>query len=242
MPGAAWTEDELKIILQYERTAKSAYTLYHEIIRNGHARTYTAVRRKIENMGLHKPERYVTGHEHSIGYFDIETTDLKADIGIILSWAIKERDKGIVKSACITKEEIVNGDFDRRVVAEMVDAMKEYDTLVTYYGTRFDIPYARTRALEYKFAFPTYRELSHKDLYYQVRRALQLHRNSLKAATKYFGIAGKTDIDISVWRKARYGDEKALQYVFKHNIADVRILERLHKKIELYCPPSVQPA
>lgn len=38
-----WTEDEIRILDQYERTAKSAFTLYQEIRIAGYNRTYKAV-------------------------------------------------------------------------------------------------------------------------------------------------------------------------------------------------------
>jgi uncharacterized protein YprB with RNaseH-like and TPR domain len=83
--------------------------------------------------------------------------------------------------------------------------------------------------------------MSHKDIYYQIRRLFKLHSNALASACEFFGIAGKTRLKPEIWRKAQYGDEKSLKYILKHNIADVRILERLHKKIERYNTPIVQP-
>ena len=56
-----WTEDEVRIISEYERTNKSCYALFNEINNSGYKRTYKAVSRKIENMGLRKPKRYKTG-------------------------------------------------------------------------------------------------------------------------------------------------------------------------------------
>ena len=76
MPGVKWTEDEIRILDQYERTAKSAFVLYQEIRIAGYNRTYKAVSRKIESLGLRKPTRYTTGHEMTIGYLDIESKDL----------------------------------------------------------------------------------------------------------------------------------------------------------------------
>ncbi|HCO82523.1 MAG TPA: hypothetical protein DIT95_03190, partial [Arenibacter sp.] len=131
---------------------------------------------------------------------------------------------------------------DKRIVEMLCEELNNYDTLLTYYGTRFDIPFIRTRAIDNNIRFPFYREVSHKDLYYQVRSKLRLNSNSLKTATEFLGIRGKTKLDPRIWRDATYGDGDALQTVLAHNIADVVILERLHKKIEDYCPSSVVPA
>ena len=138
---ANWSEEEVALLSVYERTNKSAYTLYTEMRRAGYNRTYKAVSRKIENLGFRKPKRYTTGQERRLGYLDIETTSFKANIGIKLSWAIKTRDSTKTTSALITKEEIFSGDYDKRIVEMLCEELNNYDTLLTYYGTRFDIPF-----------------------------------------------------------------------------------------------------
>ena len=236
-----WTEDEIEILLQYENTAKSSYALFNEVVNSGYNRTYTSVTRKIENMGLRKPKRYKTGKELRLGYLDIETSNLKASIGIMLSWAIKSRDKNEIKGAVIDKQDILDGVYDGKLVELLVEEMNNYDLLFTYYGTNFDIPFIRTRCLDHNVRFPVYREISHKELYYMVRSKLKLHNNRLATVCEFFGIQGKTPVDPRLWREAMYGDEKALKKVYKHNVEDVKILERMHKRIEPFCPPTVTP-
>lgn len=236
-----WSDDEISILNQYETTAKSVYVLYHELLRAGFERTYKAVERKVESLGLRKPGRYVTGHERRIGYLDIETTHLKANFGFMLTWCIKERDKGKILCDVVEKDELFGGVFDRRVVEGLVDEMNGFDTVVTYYGSNFDIPFIRTRAMAHGLDFPVYRDVSHKDLYYQVRSKLQLHSNRLEVATKFLGITGKTPLAPETWMAAMYGDKQALRYVLKHNKEDVKVLERLHKRLEVYIPPTVVP-
>ena len=58
---AKWSEEEISLLSIYEKTNKSAYTLFTEMRRAGYNRTYKAVSRKIESLGLRKPESYVTG-------------------------------------------------------------------------------------------------------------------------------------------------------------------------------------
>ena len=240
MASIKWTEDEVRILDQYERTAKSAFVLYQEVRKAGYNRTYKAVTRKIESLGLRKPKRYVTGHEKTIGYLDIESTGFSANIDLMLSWCIKPRG-GKVVGAVITREELMSDNQDARIVEQLVDEMNKYDVIMTYYGTRFDIPFIRTRALYHGTQFPMYRQKSHKDLYYVVRSKLKLQRSSLMAATEFFGIAGKTRVRPEYWQKARWGDAKSLKYIYDHNVADVAILERLHRKIEDYAAPTVNP-
>jgi uncharacterized protein YprB with RNaseH-like and TPR domain len=242
MKKVKWSENEIALLDGYENSSKSAYQLYHLLKLKGYDRTYKAVCRKIESLGLRKPSKYVTGHGTKIGYLDIETTGLKANVDIMLSWAIKTRDKDEVLSDVIKKSEVFNGKYDYRIVNSLIKALNKYDIIMTYYGTRFDVPFSRTRALDHGLEFPKFRTLSHKDIYYLVRSKLQLTRSSLKTATQFLGIDGKTNLDPRVWRDARYGNKEALKYVFDHNVADVEILEDLHKKIEEYTNANVVPA
>jgi len=169
--------------------------------------------------------------DYKIGYLDIETDGLKADFSTMLSWAIKEKG-GAVTTDVITKAELFNGVYDKRLIKSCVDEMKKYAIIVTYYGTRFDIPYLRTKALHYDMEFPGYGELYHFDLYYTVKSKLNLSRKSLDNACDYLGIEGKTPISKDDWRKAKYGDPEALKEVLAHNIPDVEILEKLHDKLD----------
>lgn len=168
-----------------------------------------------------------------MGFLDIETSSLKANAGFILTWALKDRGGKIAHSR-ITKDEIWEGEFDKRLCDELIKELHKYDIISTYYGTGFDVPFARTRCIYWGLDFPSYGSIYHFDLLYRVRRLLKLHRNSLEAATRFFEIEGKNHVHMGDWQKAAYGDKKALDYVMDHNIEDVKILERLFDKLEDY--------
>jgi len=167
----------------------------------------------------------------TMGFIDIETSDFKANAGFMTSWAIKYRN-GPVKSAVITRREILNGTFDKRLVRELINELHNLDIIVTYYGTRFDVPYMRSRALYWGYIFPAYGSIYHFDAYYRARALLQIHKNTLDAVTRFLGIDGKTHLHIDEWFAARYGDAKILKEVLDHNIADVEILEDLFTILE----------
>ncbi|MEM4134562.1 MAG: ribonuclease H-like domain-containing protein [Candidatus Micrarchaeia archaeon] len=167
---------------------------------------------------------------YKIGYLDIETSTLSADNGYILTWCIKEKG-GKVFSDCIQKEDIFNYEFDKKVVSSLVEKLSDYKIIVTYYGTNFDIPFIRTRALKWGLEFPAYGSIYTWDLYYTVKSKLSLSRNSLDRACSLLGIKGKTHLDLDVWALATLGDEKALKKVLTHNRFDVIILEKLHDRL-----------
>ena len=156
MAGIRWTDEEIQILDKYSRTNKSAFELYQMIRIAGYNRTYKAVSRKIESLGLRKPERYSTGHDMTIGYVDIETTGFSAKIDVMLSWCLKGRGDKNVAGAWISRKELMSENQDARIVELLVEEMNKYDVVYTYYGTRFDIPFIRTRALHHGTFFPLY--------------------------------------------------------------------------------------
>lgn len=169
-----------------------------------------------------------------IAYLDIETSDLKADFGIVLSWCLKFKNEKFIYGDVITQKDIEDRTFDRRIVKELLDELENVDVVVTYYGTFFDIPFLRTRAEHWRLDFPKYGSIVHWDLYFKAKMLFQTHRKSLKVITHFLGIEGKTEMDPADWFMAQYGDAKALKEVLTHNEYDVVILEKLHKRIEDY--------
>lgn len=164
------------------------------------------------------------------GYLDIEASQLTASFGHMFSWALKIR-KGVVFSDFIKTRSLKE---EKRIVASLIKALTKVDEVVTYYGTRFDIPFIRTRALYHDLEFPQYMMLSHLDLYYVARFRLRMHSNRLATVSEFLGIEGKTALKPEVWVQASFGDKQAIQYIHTHNIADVTILEKVHDRLEPY--------
>jgi len=167
-----------------------------------------------------------------IGFLDIEASNLDANFGIIYCWYIKPLGSRKYLSYCVTPKEIRDGTEDKNAIRELCKAMREFDVIVTYYGTRFDIPYIRTVALTNGADFPVFGEICHLDMYYVVRNKLKLHSNRLEVVTQHFGIKGKTRLEPKIWRRAGTGDEASLKYIYKHNRFDVDILEKLYLKMK----------
>lgn len=180
-----------------------------------------------------------------IGYLDIEADGLKADWDTMLTWCIKQKG-GDVAYDSVTREELFDGTQDRRIVESLLEEMKKYDLIVTYYGTNYDLPFIRAKSLRYDLDFPHYRfdgkklihELSHFDLYFLVKAKLCISRKSLDNVCQYLGIKGKTEIDKEAWRLAKYGDKESLIEVLRHNIGDVKILEELHNRLSVFAKYS----
>jgi len=171
--------------------------------------------------------------DYRIGYFDIESDGLFADFGTMLTWCIKEKG-GKITYDIIEKEDLFNGLADYNLTKSLINEIRKYKIICTYYGTGFDFPFLRAKALHYGLDFPGYGDIYHFDLYYVARDKLRLTRKSLDNVCDYLKIEGKTQIDKDAWRKAKYGDPVALQEVLSHNSGDVVILEELHNKLESF--------
>jgi len=167
---------------------------------------------------------------NKIGFLDIETDGLKSDFSTMLTWAIKERGGKIVYDV-INKKELFDLEFDKRLIESIIREISNYKIIVGYFSLGFDLPYIRTKALHYDIPFPNYGDIYSFDLYYLVRSKLNLSKKSLESVCDYLNIDGKTFINRSAWRKAKYGDPKSLQEVLDHNIYDCEITEKLYEKL-----------
>ena len=169
-----------------------------------------------------------------IGYFDIEASQLNANFGFLYSWSIKPQDSSKVVSEIISRKEILEGTLDKRIVKDAIEELKKYTLIYSYYGSRFDFPFLRTRALDWGLEFIPYGELEHRDLYYLARSKLRLNRNRLENVCDLLGIKGKTHLEPRMWVLANTGNQEALNYILNHNIQDVLILEKVHQKLAEY--------
>jgi uncharacterized protein YprB with RNaseH-like and TPR domain len=187
-----------------------------------HGHTY------LEHYNCYKTEH---GEEEKLGFFDIETSDLKANFGIMLSYCIRDGSTGEMLFDTITEEDMRDG-MDKRLVAHCIEDMRKFDRLVGHYSTKFDIPFVRTRALIHGLDFPEIGEINHTDTYYMAKRLLCL--NSNRQGTVAEAVQGddiKTRISPKYWISALRGEAKAIKYILDHNKKDTIQLEGNYKAL-----------
>jgi len=187
---------------------------------------------KMMAEGIDKPQWY---KDATIGYLDIETSNLNPTFGVMFSWAIQDKD-GAIHSDMMS---VSKGDFhwsvqDSRVVRNLVKQIANYNIIITFYGSRFDIPFLRSRAMKWGCLFPGYGSVLQLDMYYVCRSKLNLHRGSLKAVSRFLGIEGKDDIEPDLWVKALFGHKESIDLIHEHNVWDVKVLQEVHKRMEPY--------
>jgi uncharacterized protein YprB with RNaseH-like and TPR domain len=169
-----------------------------------------------------------------LGYFDIETTGFKADWDWMLTYAILDDKTDKVYSNLIKVKDLRNEKImDSVVVSHCVEDMQNFDILIGFYTTRFDLPFVRTRAVVFNLDFPGYDELLTKDVYYTVRNKFSLGSNRLQNACKILlGNSDKTGLDRKIWQTAqRCGNKDSLNYIQEHCIIDVKELKKLYHKV-----------
>lgn len=145
---------------------------------------------------------------------DIETTHLKGNMGHVLvavaqplggkpiTWRI-DKTPGFGKTAA----SFVN---DSEIVREIIQYIADKaDVIVTHYGERFDVPFLNTRALHWKLA--PMAPVAHLDLWKSARKNLALTSNRQATVNDLVGADhSKYKPGWEVWRRAQYGDKKAL--------------------------------
>jgi uncharacterized protein YprB with RNaseH-like and TPR domain len=224
MSNENWSKDEIKILQKYYPAIGSRV---QEFLTR---RSLSSIGHKACRLGL----RFQDLVQGKIGFFDIETSGLQADFGFMYSWTIKTMGEDEYFFGEITAEEIRNGTLDKRIVEELVEALKKYKRIMTFYGSRFDVPFVRTRALAHGLKFVPYGLVQHKDIWFLARRILRLHRNRLENVCDLLGIKGKTHLSPKIWVMANTGNPESLKYILEHNIADVEILEKVYRRLQEY--------
>jgi hypothetical protein len=157
-----------------------------------------------------------------ISYLDIETTGLSPfteDITVIGLY--RQNDRDVIQ--------LIGEDISP---LEVIRILKGTETLYTYNGSRFDLPFIRE-----KLGINLNEYCEHKDLMYACWKK-NLY-GGLKAVEQKLGIKRKLmDVDgwiaVQLWKNYKnYGDEESLKKLLQYNREDVLNLKTLHKKLYL---------
>ncbi len=165
--------------------------------------------------------------------WDIESTDLKADWGRVLCIGFKTLDSAAPPRVwAVTDPEyrcksIID---DRKLVAAFWKRLCEAPIFITYYGSRFDLPYLQAKVLKYGISgTPRGR---HIDLYFYARQHMAISRRRLVTVAEYLDLkTQKSPVVGETWQLARSGDHAAMKYVVDHCRADVLVLEEAYKRL-----------
>lgn len=183
--------------------------------------------------------------DEKIGYLDIETSNLDAPFGFVISWCIKE-DGGPVTGMRLNEEDFTkeresklgeNVAVDERILAGLSGEIAGYDKIVVYWGKnrRHDVPFIRHRMMKLGLDFPLYGTVYCVDLWDWGKNLLKMgqYNNSLFSVCSELGIPSKgTKCPRYYWPKANTGNMKAVETIYRHNVDDVECLEPLYHLLE----------
>jgi uncharacterized protein YprB with RNaseH-like and TPR domain len=169
-----------------------------------------------------------------VGIFDLETSSLYANSGIVLCGCVKSYGHpGVVTVRADEFPSWKSHKSDNREVVKAIMAeLDKYDILVAHNGQFFDKAWLNSACLKYGFN-PSLRWAKTIDPVHAARRHLRLTRNSLTAILDYFDIAeSKTPIRFECWQQAALdGDKKSMGYIVEHCHRDVIALEKVYDKM-----------
>ena len=172
-------------------------------------------------------------------FFDIETSNLNPPFGWIICAVIQDLE-GKTKVFRIDKYKTFKKEpwNDRELVEDLLDSLREYDVIVTYYGDRYDRKWISTLTVYYDLE-PIGLKY-HIDIYREIKRTFKLHNYKLKTLIDYLNsreldeITEKTPIDSINYKKAVTGDRKGIDYVVDHCKRDVSALREIYLLVFKY--------
>lgn len=198
-------------------------------------------------------EKYAYNDIYTIGYLDIETSNLQADFGFMLSWSLLVRDLETGEMKLI-HDFVTRKDYDfaernkdrdlkdKRILKSLIKAMADCDCFIGHWFIgkhRHDIPYIRTRCAINKISgFPKHKMVRYGDTQKWGSQIHRLRSFGLAAMADAFQISTqKTPIQTKTWKNAMdFAFKKDISYIVDHNDKDVIITDQVHRHIEEYVP------
>jgi uncharacterized protein YprB with RNaseH-like and TPR domain len=163
--------------------------------------------------------------------FDLETTNLAANFGVILCGAWKELSERKIHHVSVLDSPTFDKDptNDRLVVKTMAEALSEADVIVGWYSQKFDFPFLQTRLLAH--GMPPMPPIPHVDGWRIARYKMRLNSNRLASASAFLGVEEKTPLSGPIWIKAAAGNRRSIKYVIEHCRQDIVVLEQVYRRI-----------
>ncbi len=171
-----------------------------------------------------------------VACFDLETTDLAADRGVMLAAVIHEQ--GMQPE--VYRQDKFNKNWDRSryddkaLCSAVAHRLAECDVLISYNGIKFDLPFLQTRLLAHNL--PVFPPRKHVDCFRLAVNKLRLSRYSLKALTDLFQLEErKTELWLTTWARAMLaGDRAAMDEIVEHCEKDVACLWEVFGRLKDY--------
>jgi uncharacterized protein YprB with RNaseH-like and TPR domain len=158
-----------------------------------------------------------------LAFWDIEATQLNADLGSTLCASVKPYGK---KPYTFKVKAVGN---DVKVVRDLAEALEEYHCWCTYYGSGFDIPFVNTRLLKWGYEPITPRH--HIDLYFKLKSKTKMSSKSLGRFASLLGTdEQKMGVSQNVWSEMGYRLDTHMPVMVERCESDCIALEDIYNK------------
>lgn len=161
---------------------------------------------------------------------DLESSALDADAGIIVG-------AGLMSLAGRTEYfEARKTSQEKTLLTNLLKRLEKYDTMITWAGNGFDIPFLTTRLLKHGLDPSIFLSKNHVDLNEVVKRRLRLTFTYLDHVCDFFGIERKDmlmGLDVPfLYVKGMEGDRSALKRIRQHCLDDLRVTREVFLKLK----------
>ena len=168
-------------------------------------------------------------HKQQPLFFDIETTGLSADISAITLTGCCDMDRNI------TQWFNEDGFSQKQILSDFLAFIKSYDTLITFNGTTFDLPFLTSKIKEFKLnaSFDRYEHLDLYQILKPYKNLWGLKNFRQKNLEEYLGfhrtdkLSGKKLIK-TYQNYLEKGDTKDKEAVLLHNREDLLGLRNIY--------------
>ncbi|MEM5852865.1 MAG: ribonuclease H-like domain-containing protein [Candidatus Aenigmatarchaeota archaeon] len=170
-------------------------------------------------------------------FLDIECTNNKADIGHLVAVGIIKGNKKEVK--------FVEDEADEKeVLAWLKEELKGCEMVITWYGSKFDIPFILSRAVVNGLDLSELSKIPSLDLCEFFRKNFLFSKNSLSEIAKILNIPKNNEISgkdvLKLYMKSTRGDEKSKKMIIEHCLNDLEVMEKIFEKISPYLNSSTK--
>lgn len=162
-------------------------------------------------------------------YLDVETSSRRADTGMVIAI-------GLLKQGELEVWFAKNQEEERWSLEWLRDELKDCDSLVTWYGSGFDVPFLLARATVHGVELSELARIPMLDLCQWCRGHLLLSSYRLESVARFLGVYEEGEFrgpDVpTLFKLAQQGDEKARKLIVEHCKSDLRVLKLVHEKLK----------
>lgn len=171
-----------------------------------------------------------------VACFDLETSGLDANFGVVLCGVVKPQGGKAVVFRGDSYKQWTSGrrHDDSAIVRDIAAELSKYQILIAHNGARFDMPFIRSRMLRH--GMPPMAKPKLIDPCSVAWSQFKLRSNSLASVAAHIGIEQeKTQVAGEIWLDAIFnGSRKSMNYIVEHCVIDVEVLEKVAQAVAPY--------